>query len=79
MAITRVNTTDDASETVFDDLELGDHPEANTLRDEVAAEEAARGSTDRRLILSFVFILFAIHAARMQADGSLIGYLAPEE
>ena len=77
MAVTRVNTTVDASGTVFDDLELGDHPEANALRDEVAAEEAARGSTDRRLILSFVFILFAIHAARMQADGSLVGYLAP--
>ncbi len=34
-------------------------------------------STDRRVILSFVFILFAIHAARMQADGSLVGYIAP--
>ena len=55
----------------------GDHPEANGLRDEIAAEEAARGSTDRGVILSFVFILFAIHAARMQADGILLGYIAP--
>ena len=77
MAVTRVNTREDASDTVFEDLELGDHPEANALRDQVAAEEAARGPTDRRLILSFVLILFAIHAARMQADGTLVGFVAP--
>ena len=77
MAVTRVNTADDASETAFDDLELGDHPEANVLRDEVAAEEAARALTDRRVILSFVFILFAIHTARMQVDGTIVGLIAP--
>ena len=77
MAITRVYDADDASQTVFDDLELGDHPEAAALRAEVAAEEQARGPTDRRLIISFVVILFAIHSARMQVDGSLLGYIAP--
>jgi uncharacterized membrane protein HdeD (DUF308 family) len=77
MAVTRVNKPGDASRTVFDDLELGDDPAADVLRDEAAAEEAARGPSDRRLILSFVVILFSIHIARMQPDGSLVGFIAP--
>jgi uncharacterized membrane protein HdeD (DUF308 family) len=77
MAVTPVNTADDASQTLLDDLELGEHPEADALRDEVAAEEAARAPNDRRLILSFVLILFSIHIARMQPDGSLVGFVAP--
>jgi hypothetical protein len=77
MAVTRVNQPGDASRTVFDDLEIGDDPDANALRDEAAAEEAARGPSDRRLFLAFVVILFAIHIARMQADGSLVGFIAP--
>jgi len=79
MAVTPVHTVDDASQTVFDDLDLerGDHPEANALRDEVAAEEATRGASDLRWILTFVLILFSIHIARMQPDGSLVGFVAP--
>jgi uncharacterized membrane protein HdeD (DUF308 family) len=77
MAVTPVHDVDDADDTVLDGLELGDHPEAAALRAEVAAQEQARSSADRRLIVSFVVVLFAIHVARMQPDGSLLGYVAP--
>ena len=77
MAATRVHAPGDVPATVFDNLELGDHPEAIALGEEVAAEESTRASGERRLILSFVAILFAIHIARMRADGSLIGFVAP--
>jgi uncharacterized membrane protein HdeD (DUF308 family) len=78
MAVTPVHTARDATRTAFDELDLGDHPDAHALRDEVAAEEAAvRGPGARRMILSYLFILFAIHIARMQVDGSLVGYVAP--
>jgi uncharacterized membrane protein HdeD (DUF308 family) len=78
MAVTPVHTAGDAARTAFDELELGDDPEANALRDEVAAEEAAvRGPGARRIILSYLLILFSIHIARMQVDGSLVGYVAP--
>jgi len=77
MAVTPVHSARDAGQTAFDDLELGEHPAADELRDEVAAEEAARGPGERRMILSFLLILFSIHIARMQPDGSLVGYVAP--
>ena len=77
MATTRVYTPGDGRETVFDTLDIGDHAEAAALADEVAAEEATRTSGERRLILSFIVILFAIHIARMRADGSLVGFIAP--
>ncbi|HKT82177.1 MAG TPA: metallophosphoesterase [Vicinamibacterales bacterium] len=77
MAVTPVHTLEDASQTVIDDLELRDRPEIDALQHEVANEEALRKPGDRRLIIAFVVILFSIHVARMQVDGSLLGYLAP--
>jgi uncharacterized membrane protein HdeD (DUF308 family) len=77
MAVTPVYAVDDADDTVLADLDLGDHPEAAALRAQVAAEEQVRGPADRRLIVSFVVVLFAIHVARMQPDGTLLGYVAP--
>jgi uncharacterized membrane protein HdeD (DUF308 family) len=77
MAVTPVRTADDAARTVIDDLGLGDHPEAAGLLQEIAAEEQARASADRGWVVAFVVTLFAIHVARLESDGSLLGYLSP--
>jgi len=77
MAVSTVHDVGDAGRTVIDDLGIGDHPEALALQDEVAAQEAARAPSDRRAVVAFIVTLFAIHIARMQPDGSLLGFLAP--
>jgi uncharacterized membrane protein HdeD (DUF308 family) len=77
MATSLTLTAEDASRTVMDDLGLAEHPEAAALQAEIESEEAARTSSDRRWVFAFIITLFAIHIARMQADGSLLGLLAP--
>ena len=76
MATSPVYDTDDAARTVVDDLDLGER-EAAALRDQLIQEEKARAPADLRWTLSFVATLFAIHIARMQPDGSLLGFVAP--
>jgi uncharacterized membrane protein HdeD (DUF308 family) len=77
MATTPILTTEDAAGTVIDDLGLGDHPEAAQLAAEITAEERIRASSDRRWVVAFLVTLFAIHTARLQSDGTLLGYAAP--
>ena len=77
MSVTPVHTFEDATGTITDDLQLGDHPEAAELLAEVALEERVRMSSDRRWTVAFVVTLFAIHAARLETDGTLLGYAAP--
>ena len=43
----------------------------------IAAEERVRASSDRRWTIAFLITLFAIHSARLQSDGTLLGYAAP--
>jgi len=77
MAVAPVHAVDDAGSTVLDDLGLEDDPGAIALREQIAAEETARAPSDRRWTIAFVVTLFAIHITRMQADGSLLGFVAP--
>ena len=77
MATTPVHSTGDAAGTVIDDLGLGDNPAAVELAARIAAEEQVRSSSDRRWTIAFLVTLFAIHSARLQSDGSLLGYAAP--
>jgi uncharacterized membrane protein HdeD (DUF308 family) len=76
MATAPVYDADDAARTVVDDLEL-EETEAAALREQLMEEEKARAPADLRWTLAFVATLFAIHIARMQPDGSLLGYVAP--
>jgi uncharacterized membrane protein HdeD (DUF308 family) len=77
MATSPVHAVRDAGLTVIDDLGVADHPEAAVLQAQIAAEESARAPSDRRWTIAFIVTLFAIHVARMQPDGSLLGYVAP--
>ena len=77
MAVTPVQTTNDAAATVIEDLGLSDHPDAAGLLAQIAAEEKARASADRSWTIAFIVTLFAIHAARQESDGTLLGYAAP--
>jgi len=76
MATAPVYDADDAARTVVDDLEL-EETEAAALREQLIEEEKARAPADLRWTLAFVATLFAIHIARMQPDGSLLGLVAP--
>jgi uncharacterized membrane protein HdeD (DUF308 family) len=77
MAVTPVHTAEDAAGTVLDDLDLGDRPEATALAARITEEEAARAPAHRRWTIAFLVTLFAIHNARLQGDGTLLGYAAP--
>src|SRR4029450_12186781 len=77
MATTPVHTTADAAGTVIDDLGVADRPEAVELAAQITAEERVRSSSDRRWTIAFLVTLFAIHSARLQSDGTLLGYAAP--
>ena len=43
----------------------------------VTFEEKVRASSDRRWTIAFLVTLFAIHSARLETDGTLLGYAAP--
>jgi uncharacterized membrane protein HdeD (DUF308 family) len=77
MAVTPVHTAADAAGTVIDDLGLSDQPGAAELLARVTLEERARAAADRRWTIAFLVTLFAIHSARLESDGTLLGYLAP--
>jgi hypothetical protein len=77
MAVTPVHRVEDAAGTVIDDLGLGDRPEAATLLERITLEEPVRTATDRRWTIAFLITLFAIHSARLEPDGTLLGYAAP--
>ena len=77
MATSPVFSVEDAGRTVVDELGVGDLPEADALRAEIAAEERTRAATDRRWIIAFIVTLASIHIARMEVDGSLLGLVAP--
>ena len=65
--------TGDAAQTVVDDLDLDDKGQATVIQQELIEEEKARAPADLRWTLAFVITLSAIHIARMQPDGSLLG------
>lgn len=67
----------DAGRTVIDDLGLADDARAAMLERQVADDERGRTAADIRWIAAFLVTLAAIHIARMQPDGSLLGLLAP--
>ena len=75
--MTPAHTAEDAARTVIDDLGLGDHPEAGGLLERIAAEETARASADRGWVVAILVMLFVIHVARLEPDGTLLGYLSP--
>ena len=77
MVVTPVRTAEDAAGSVINDLGIGDHPAAVDLLARIIAEERVRGSSDRRWTVAFVVTLFAIHSARLETDGTLLGYAAP--
>ena len=77
MAVIRVHTAGDAAATVIEDLGLGDTPEASELLARVTLEERVRAATDKRWTVAFLVTLFAIHSARLEPDGTLLGYAAP--
>lgn len=77
MAVAPVHTTGDAAETVIDDLGLTDHPEAAKLLAQITLEEKARTTGDHGWVVAFIITLFAIHIARLQVDGTLLGYASP--
>ena len=77
MAVMPVHTADDAADTVIEDLGLSDHPDAVEMAARVTAEERVRASSDRRWTLAFLLTLFAVHSARLETDGTLLGYAAP--
>ena len=77
MAVTPVHTTSDAADTVVADLGFEDRPEVTELAARVALEENVRSSSDRRWTVAFLVTLFAIHSARLETDGTLLGYAAP--
>jgi hypothetical protein len=77
MAVTPVRTVEEAAATVIDDLGLGDHPDAAELVARVTLEERVRAAADRRWTIAFLATLFAIHSARLESDGTLLGYAAP--
>lgn len=77
MAIIPVRSVDDAAATVIEDLGIADRPEAAELLARVTMEERVRAATDRRWTIAFLVTLFAIHSARLEPDGTLLGYAAP--
>ncbi len=77
MIVTPVHTAEDAGGTVLDDLGLADRPEAVELLAGVTFEERVRASSDRRWTIAFLVTLFAIHSARLETDGTLLGYASP--
>jgi uncharacterized membrane protein HdeD (DUF308 family) len=77
MAVTPVRTADDVAGTVIDDLGLADHPEAGGLLEQMAREEKTRVSADSAWTVVLIAILSAIHFARLEPDGTLLGYATP--
>ena len=77
MATTPVHTAEDAASTVIDDLGLGDRPDAAAMLARVTADERVRTTSDRGWTVAFLVTLFAIHSARLESDGTLLGYAAP--
>jgi hypothetical protein len=77
MAVTPVHSPEDAAGTVLDDLDLAGRPEAEALAAQVTGQEEARAPAHRRWTIAFLVTLFAVHSARQQSDGTLLGYAAP--
>ena len=77
ITVTPAHTAHDAARTVVDDLGLADHPEASGLLEQMAHEETARVSADAGWVVAILVMLFAIHVARLEPDGTLLGYLSP--
>ena len=77
MAVTPVHSASDAADTIVADLGFDDRPEVEELAARVAFEENVRSSSDRRWTVAFLLTLFAIHSARLETDGTLLGYAAP--
>lgn len=58
-------------------LGLPAHPEIARLRATIEAEEEVRRGSDRYWRTMFVFIFFAIHVGRMDAEWNLVGLFSP--
>ncbi len=67
----------DAGDTALVDLGLHGKPELAAIADRIEEEETARGPYDREWVIGFTATLFALHAARMGFDGSLLATIAP--
>jgi uncharacterized membrane protein HdeD (DUF308 family)/3',5'-cyclic AMP phosphodiesterase CpdA len=67
----------EAGSAILQTLHLPDHPELIRLGERLAEEERARRPYDRRWVVGYVAVLFAIHVGRMQAEWTLVGLLAP--
>jgi uncharacterized membrane protein HdeD (DUF308 family)/3',5'-cyclic AMP phosphodiesterase CpdA len=77
MVTAPIQSPDEAGSLILKSLGLPDHPELTRLSERLAEEERARRPYDRRWVVGYVAVLFAIHVGRMQAEWTLIGLLAP--
>ena len=67
----------DAGDTALVDLGLQGKPELVAIANRIEEEETARGPYDREWVIGFTATLFALHAARMGFDGSLLATVSP--
>ncbi len=67
----------EAGSAILQTLRLPDHPELIRVGERLAEEERVRRPYDRRGVVGYVAVLFAIHVGRMQAEWTLVGLLAP--
>ncbi|MCP4386187.1 MAG: hypothetical protein GY798_33065, partial [Hyphomicrobiales bacterium] len=67
----------DAKDTVVADLNLGDPPQLEFLKEQVAAAEPVARSVDGAWLVTLVLMLFGIHLSRMGFDRSSLGILSP--
>jgi uncharacterized membrane protein HdeD (DUF308 family)/3',5'-cyclic AMP phosphodiesterase CpdA len=77
MVTAPVQPPGEAGSAILQTLHLPDHPELIRLGERLAEEERARRPYDRRWVVGYVAVLFAIHVGRMQAEWTLVGLLAP--
>jgi 3',5'-cyclic AMP phosphodiesterase CpdA len=77
MVTAPVQPPGEAGSAILQTLHLPDHPELIRLGERLAEEERARRLFDRRWVVGYVAVLFAIHVGRMQAEWTLVGLLAP--
>ena len=78
MSVTPVLAAADASRTALDDLGLGRPARRRGPALPRSRLKSRRASpSDRRWTIAFLVSLFAIHMARIQGDGTLLGLASP--
>jgi uncharacterized membrane protein HdeD (DUF308 family) len=73
----RVLRSDEAGDSLIEDLQLLDVPELKALGDTLELEAAARAPVDRGWVTAFLATLLAIHSGRMGGGFSLSSLLGP--